>query len=253
MLVIVSPAKKLDFDSRPPIDQYEQPKFLDKSRKLIQELRKCSASEISKMMKLSESLTKLNMERYQSFKTPFTPKNAKQAIYSFMGDTYVGFDASTLSEKSMQYAQDHMRILSGLYGVLAPLELIQPYRLEMGTKFSIAGNKNLYEYWKEDLTKEMNALLCDKKILVNCASNEYSGAIDFKSIEGRVITPIFKDSKNGEYKIISFYAKKARGMMARYIVENKINSVAKLKKFNTDGYYFDESSSTENELVFLRD
>ncbi len=252
MLVIVSPAKKLDFETNSPISDFVEPKFIEKSKELIRDLRKCSPAEVSKMMKLSEALTDLNVQRYKSFKTPFTPKNAKQAIFSFKGDTYVGFDAETLSAPQIKYAQKHMRILSGLYGILSPLELIQPYRLEMGTKFSCNGSKNLYEFWKSDLTSELNLILKKEKVLVNCASTEYSGAVNFSAIDGRVITPVFKDKKNDQYKIISFFAKKARGMMARYIVENKVTEVEDLKNFDSDGYAFSESMSSENEFVFTR-
>ncbi|PIK15796.1 peroxide stress protein YaaA [Halobacteriovorax sp. JY17] len=252
MLVIVSPAKKLDFETSSPISDFVEPKFIEKSKELIRDLRKCSPAEVSKMMKLSEALTDLNVQRYKSFKTPFTPKNAKQAIFSFKGDTYVGFDAETLSAPQIKYAQKHMRILSGLYGVLSPLELIQPYRLEMGTKFSCNGSKNLYEFWKSDLTSELNSILKKEKVLVNCASTEYSGAVNFSAIDGRVVTPVFKDKKNDQYKIISFFAKKARGMMARYIVENKVTEVEDLKNFGSDGYAFSESMSSENEFVFTR-
>ena len=252
MLVIVSPAKKLDFESTAPISDFVEPKFIEKSKVLIRDLKKCTPSEVSKMMKLSEALTTLNVDRYKSFKTPFTPKNAKQAIYSFKGDTYVGLDAETLNKSQIKYAQNHLRILSGLYGLLSPLELIQPYRLEMGTKFSCNGKKNLYEYWKSDLTTELNSLLKKEKILVNCASTEYSGAVDFKSLDATIITPVFKDKKNDQYKIISFFAKKARGMMARYIVENKVTTVESLKDFDSDGYAFNKSMSNEAELVFTR-
>ncbi|WP_372655792.1 peroxide stress protein YaaA [Halobacteriovorax sp.] len=252
MLVIVSPAKKLDFESSAPISDYKEPKFIEKSKTLIKELKKCTPAEISKMMKLSEALTKLNVDRYKSFKTPFSPENAKQAIYSFKGDTYVGLDAETLSKAQVKYAQNHLRILSGLYGVLSPLELIQPYRLEMGTRFACDGNKNLYEYWKEDLTKEINSILKKEKVLVNCASTEYSSAIDFSSINGQVITPVFKDMKNDNYKVIGLFAKRARGMMARFIIENKVTEVETLKSFDSDGYKYSPSMSKGDELVFTR-
>ncbi len=252
MLVIVSPAKKLDFESSAPISDYVEPKFIEKSEVLIKELKKCSPAEISKMMKLSEALTNLNVGRYKSFKTPFTPENAKQAIFSFKGDTYVGLDAESLNKTQIKYAQNHLRILSGLYGVLSPLELIQPYRLEMGTKFSCNGSKNLYEFWKEDLTAELNTILKKEKILVNCASGEYSGAVDFSRLNGEVVTPVFKDKKNDQYKIIGLFAKRARGMMARFIIENKVTEMEALKGFDSDGYKFNPSMSEGNELVFTR-
>jgi cytoplasmic iron level regulating protein YaaA (DUF328/UPF0246 family) len=252
MLVIVSPAKKLDFETSAPFEDHESPKFLSRSKSLIKELRKCSKSEISKMMKLSDSLTELNVNRYKDFKTPFTPKNSKQAAFAFMGDTYVGLDAKTMTKTQLNYAKNHFRILSGLYGILSPVDLIQPYRLEMGTKFACEGNKNLYEFWKSDLTKEVNTLLKKEKILVNCASNEYSSAIDFSSVEGEVITPVFKEKKGDVYKVVGLFAKRARGMMARYIIDNKIKSVDGLKKFNLDGYKFSKSMSEVNTLVFTR-
>lgn len=252
MLVIVSPAKKLDFDSESPYEDYVEPKFIDKSKMLIKDLKKCSSDEISKLMKLSPALTELNVNRYKTFKTPFTPKNSKQAIYSFKGDTYVGLDAETLTKAQIKYAQGHLRILSGLYGVLSPLELIQPYRLEMGTKFSCNGKKNLYEFWKEDLTNELNSILKKEKVLVNCASSEYSGAVDFSSLNADVITPVFKDKKNDQYKIIGLFAKRARGMMARFIIENKISKIEDLKNFDGDGYKYNSTMSNDSEFVFTR-
>jgi len=252
MLVIVSPAKKLDFENKAPVDTHGVPKFLAKSKKLITGLKKCSPAEISKLMKLSETLTDLNVKRYKSFKTPFNLKNSKQAMYAFKGDTYVGLDAETMSAPQVKYADGHLRILSGLYGILSPLELIQPYRLEMGTKFSCEGNKNLYEFWKEDLTDELNSLLKKEKILLNCASNEYSSAIDFKKLEGTVVTPIFKETKGDDFKVVGLFAKRARGMMARFVIENKVTTVSELKEFKMDGYKFRKTMSKENELVFTR-
>ena len=252
MIVIVSPAKKLDFEAPAPTESSNTPAYLEKSKKLIKGLKKCSASEISKLMKLSDSLTALNVDRYKSFTTPFTKKNSKPAVYAFKGDTYVGLDAETLSKSEIKYAENHFRILSGLYGILAPLDLIQPYRLEMGTKFSIESNKNLYEFWKEDLTNEMNTLLKKEKILVNCASNEYSSAIDFKALNGLVVTPVFKQQKGDQLKVVGLFAKRARGMMARFIIQNKITTIEGLKDFKMDGYKFMKSLSQEQELVFIR-
>ncbi|OUR95322.1 peroxide stress protein YaaA [Halobacteriovorax marinus] len=252
MLVIVSPAKKLDFESAAPVDTHVMPKFLTKSKKLISDLKKCTPSEISKLMKLSTTLTDLNVERYKKFKAPFTLKNAKQAVFAFKGDTYVGLDAETLSTSQIKYAQDHLRILSGLYGILSPLELIQPYRLEMGTRFPCNGNKNLYEYWKEDLTAEINSLIKKEEILLNCASVEYSSAVDFKNVAATIITPVFKQQKGDEFKVVGLFAKRARGMMARFVIENKVTTVAELKKFKMDGYKFSKSMSENNELVFTR-
>lgn len=252
MLVIVSPAKKLDFESKAPVDTHGVPKFLNKSKKLISKLKECSPDEISKLMKLSDSLTKLNVDRYKNFKTPFSLKNSKQAMYAFKGDTYVGLDAESLTKSQVKYADGHLRILSGLYGILSPLELIQPYRLEMGTKFSCEESKNLYEFWKEDLTEEINILLKKEKILVNCASTEYSSAIDLKNIKGTVITPVFKEKKGDVFKVVGLFAKRARGMMARFVIENRVTSVEDLKGFSMDGYKYRKSMSSEDELVFVR-
>jgi cytoplasmic iron level regulating protein YaaA (DUF328/UPF0246 family) len=252
MLVIVSPAKKLDFESSAPTDEFVGPKFINKSKKLITELKKRKPAEISKLMKLSEGLTELNVQRYKDFKTPFTIKNSKQAMFAFMGDTYVGLNASTMNKTQIKYAQGHLRILSGLYGILSPLDLIQPYRLEMGTKFPCEGSKNLYEFWKTDLTNEVNSILKKEKVLINCASNEYSGAIDFSKLEGRVITPVFKQKKGDEFKVVGLFAKRARGMMARFVIDNKIKNIEDLKSFDVDGYKYSASKSSENEFVFTR-
>ena len=203
-------------------------------------------------MGLSQSLTDLNVERYKSFKTPFNLKNAKQAMYAFRGDTYVGLDADTMKKAQINYAQKHLRILSGLYGIISPLDLIQPYRLEMGTKFPCQGKKNLHQYWIDSVTEQVNQLLLKEKILVNLASKEYFGAIDLKTLKGEVITPVFKEKKNGEVKIVSFFAKKARGMMSRYIIDHKISNPEGLIKFDTDGYKYNKKLSTVAEPVFVR-
>lgn len=252
MIVVISPAKKLDFESPAPTTDYSQLPDLSKSKKLISELKKCDAKKISNMMKLSDSLTDLNMKRYQQFKPPFTLKNAKQAMFAFKGDTYVGLDADTMKAKEIKFAQNHLRILSGLYGLLSPLDLMQPYRLEMGTKFACGEAKNLYEYWKEDITDELNKLLKKEKVLVNCASNEYFKAVDTKKLEGSIITPQFKEKKGDEYKMVGFFAKKARGMMSRYIIDNKIDKPKDLLDFDTDGYKYNKKLSTENSPVFTR-
>ncbi len=252
MLIVVSPAKKLDFETQAPFGEFSQPLFLKKSKALINDLKKCSHEEISKLMKLSDTLTELNTQRYRSFKTPFTIKNAKQAMYAFKGDTYVGLDADTLKKGEVSYANKHLRILSGLYGLLAPMDLIQPYRLEMGTKFSCQKNKNLYDFWKTEITAEVNNLLKKEKVLINLASKEYYSAIDFKQLDGDVITPVFKEKKGDAYKVVGIFAKRARGMFSRYIIQNKISKVDDLKKFDVDGYKFCKKSSTINEYVFLR-
>ncbi len=206
-------------------------------------------------MKISDKLATLNANRFAEFSTPFTPDNARQALFAFNGDVYTGLDAQSLSEDDIAYAQQHLRILSGLYGVLRPLDLMQAYRLEMGTKLANSRGKNLYEYWGDTVTTEINKALAAQgdNVLVNLASNEYFKSVKPKQVDGMIITPVFKDKKNGQYKIISFFAKKARGLMARYILQNKVEDVAGLKAFDTAGYYFSEEQSTETELVFLRE
>jgi cytoplasmic iron level regulating protein YaaA (DUF328/UPF0246 family) len=254
MLIVISPAKKLDFENSAPVKDFTQPLFLKHSQLLINDLKKCSSAQVSKMMGLSQALTDLNVDRYKTYKTPFSLKNAKQAMYAFKGDTYVGLDADTMKASQVKYAQKHLRILSGLYGLISPLDLIQPYRLEMGTKFACQGKKNLHKYWEETLTAHINELVSKnkEKVLINLASKEYFGAIDLKQLEARVITPVFKEKKNGELKIISFFAKKARGMMSRYIIDNKITTPEQLKQFNTDGYKYNDQLSTSSELIFIR-
>ena len=206
-------------------------------------------------MKLSDKLALLNFDRFQQFETPFTPKNARQAVLAFTGDVYQGLDPDSLSNDDFQYAQKHLRILSGLYGVLKPLDLIQAYRLEMGTKFVNQSGKNLYEFWGETLNQHVAKELAkqDNSVLVNLASNEYFKALKAKSLDNRIITPTFKDFKNGQYKMISFFAKKARGLMTRFIIQNQIDHPEGLKDFNLEGYYFDKKSSSEDNLIFLRD
>jgi len=252
MLIVVSPAKKLDFESEAPFTDHSQPIFLKKSQVLINDLKKCSHEEISKLMKLSDTLTELNLNRFKSFKTPFTPKNSKQAMYAFKGDTYVGLEAETMAKKEASYANKHLRILSGLYGLLAPMDLIQPYRLEMGTKFSCQDNKNLYDFWKKDITEEVNKILKKEKVLVNLASKEYFSAINFSELKGDVITPVFKEKKGDDYKVVGIFAKRARGMLSRYIIENKISDKEGIKDFNIDGYKFNKKLSNDKEFVFLR-
>lgn len=252
MLIVVSPAKRLNFETIAPIKEFTQPAYLERSQMLIDRLKKCSASEISRLMKLSETLTKLNVTRYKSFKTPFNLQNAKQAIFAFQGDTYIGLDVNSLTKEDITYSQDHLRILSGLYGLLSPLDLIQPYRLEMGTKLDCDSNKNLYEFWKETLTGKLSELLKTEKILVNLASREYFSAIDFNSLAGDVITPVFKEQKGKDYKVIGIFAKKARGMMARYIIQNRLTKLSQLKKFTSGGYEYSSELSSKSELVFTR-
>ncbi len=252
MLIVVSPAKKLDFEHIAPTDDFTTCEYLEKSNKLIKELKRLSSEEIAKLMKLSTSLAELNYTRYHNFKTPFSLKNAKQAAYAFKGDTYVGLDFESFNKTQVKYAQKHLRILSGLYGLLKPLDLIQPYRLEMGTKFKALGEKNLYGIWKNNLTLDLNKELKKEKILVNLASKEYFSAIDFKQLDAQIITPVFMEEKNGQFKIISFNAKRARGMMSQYILKNKITKIEDLKNFDMDNYKFNKQLSEENEIVFTR-
>jgi cytoplasmic iron level regulating protein YaaA (DUF328/UPF0246 family) len=203
-------------------------------------------------MKLSDSLTELNVKRYQSFKTPFSLKNAKQAMFAFKGDTYVGLDADTMKEADINFAQKHLRILSGLYGLVCPLDLVQPYRLEMGTKFSCNGKKNLYEYWGETITEQLASLLKKEKTLINLASKEYFSAVKTKELSAQIITPVFKEKKGDDFKMVGFFAKKARGMMSRYIIDNRIKDPKEILNFDTDGYAYNKKLSTDLEPTFTR-
>lgn len=260
MLVVVSPAKSLDFESQLSTQNFTQPQFLVHSQELIDQLQGLAPQDIASLMKLSDKLAQLNYERFQDFQQPFSPDNARQAVLAFTGDVYQGLQAQQMSEQDLAFAQDHLRILSGLYGLLKPLDLMQAYRLEMGTKFENSRGKNLYEFWGDILNRELNLLLSiqaqtqhSEAVLINLASNEYFKAAQAKQLQYPVITPVFKDFKNGQYKIISFYAKKARGLMARFIIENRLTHVEQLKGFDLEGYGFCEKSSNDQELVFLRE
>lgn len=252
MYAVISPAKKLDFDQQAPIKKSTKPRYQKQASELIKVLRKRSKAEVASLMKLSEPLSELNVQRYKDFDLNADARTGKQAIFCFAGDTYKGLEAYELDEKSVEYAQDHLGILSGLYGLIRPLDSIQPYRLEMGTKLKCGDSQNLYQFWGELITKELNKKLKDEKVLVNLASQEYFGVVQTDELKGEVVTPIFKEKKNGAYKVIGLYAKKARGMMARYIVQNKIEEVDELKKFDYEGYKFNSKLSTGNELVFTR-
>lgn len=253
MLLVISPAKNLDFETPAMTAAASQPRYLEQSQKLIKQLQHFSVQEVASLMKLSDKLAGLNLGRFQSWKPPFDAGNAKQAVLAFNGDVYAGLDAASLDEAGLAFAQKHLRILSGLYGVLKPLDYIQPYRLEMGTKLANDEGKDLYAFWGDQLKESLEAepALADK-VLINLASNEYFKAVKAKQLDTRIITPIFKDEKNGQYKIISFYAKKARGLMSRYIIDNKIMTPEAIKGFDVDGYYFSESASSESDWVFLR-
>lgn len=255
MLVVISPAKNLDYDSAPVTKKFSEPDFLDHAQELIEQLKVLSPEQIADLMKLSGKLATLNSNRYLEWSLPFNTDNAKQAILAFNGDVYTGLEADAFSAADFTYAQKHLRILSGLYGLLKPLDLMQAYRLEMGTKFENSRGKNLYEFWGDIITQALNKQLKSQKseALVNLASTEYFKSVKPKLLEADIITPQFKDQKNGQYKIISFYAKKARGLMAAYIIKNRISNVEDLKGFDVDGYYFCPEQSDGKTLMFLRD
>lgn len=253
MLLLISPAKTLDFEPT-GLKQKTKPRFLKESQALVDVLKKKSPNDIKKLMKVSDKIATLNVDRYQNFKTPFNLKNAKQAMYAFRGDVYTGLDADSFNEKEIAFAQDHLRILSGLYGLLKPLDLMQPYRLEMGTKLSNGHGKNLYEFWDDKITKVINKDLkaTGSKAIINLASNEYFKSVNAKELKGDLYNIAFKEEKNGQFKIVAFFAKKARGMMCHYIIKNKIKNPKHLIGFDYDNYVFNEDLSSERELVFTR-
>lgn len=255
MLIVISPAKNLDYDTPPTTPEYSQPELLDQAQLLINRCRELSPAETGSLMNISDKLALLNVERYHQWHTPFTPDNAKQAVLAFNGDVYTGLEAESLSSDDLDFAQQHMRILSGLYGLLKPLDLMQAYRLEMGTKLDNERGKDLYQFWGERITQKINEALAAQgdNVLINLASNEYFRSVQKKSLEGEIYTPVFKDKKNGQYKVISFFAKKARGMMARYIIENKLTDVKQLMEFDSGGYQYSDTLSKGNELVFTRE
>lgn len=254
MLLLISPAKTLDFETPAPTTEFTQADFLKQSKQLISELRALAPHDISTLMGISDKLGLLNFDRFASWKTPFKPANAKQALFAFQGDVYTGMQAETFSAEDIQFAQQHLRILSGLYGLLRPLDLMQAYRLEMGTSFANSRGKNLYEFWGDTITTAANKQLKELKssVVINLASHEYFSAIKPKLLKAEIITPIFKDQKNGQYKIISFFAKKARGMMSAYIIQHKITEPEAIKHFDVAGYCFDPSLSSDKEWVFTR-
>ncbi|MDJ0567421.1 MAG: peroxide stress protein YaaA [Pleurocapsa sp. MO_192.B19] len=259
MLILISPAKTLDFETPSSIDHFTQPDFLSDTTILVEQLRQLSATEISSLMKISDKLGELNASRYQTWQESYDHTNAKQALLAFQGDVYQGLDVASFDQQDFDFAQEHLRILSGLYGLLKPLDLIQPYRLEMGTKLAhskligLSAN-NLYEFWDDKLAQAINQRLkqLNSKTIINLASNEYFKAVKPQLLQGNIINPIFKDWKNGKYKIISFYAKKARGMMAAYIIQNKLKSIEELKKFAQTGYNYNAELSDKQNLVFTR-
>ncbi|MEZ7498759.1 peroxide stress protein YaaA [Flavobacterium sp. Arc3] len=252
MKIVISPAKSLNFEKELPTSKYTESSFLKESRQIQKVLKQQSPKELSELMHISDKLADLNWKRNKDWKTPFTTENARPAVYTFDGDVYTGLDAYTIPTDKLDLLQNQLRILSGLYGVLKPLDLMQAYRLEMGTKLPIGEASNLYEFWKEDITKSLNKELKDDELFVNLASNEYFSAVNVKELKVPVITPDFKDYKDGKLKIISFYAKKARGMMVRYIIDKEAETIEDLKGFNYDGYQFDANLSKDNHLVFTR-
>lgn len=255
MLTVISPAKTLDFDSPVSTRKATQPEFLEQSAALVEDARGLSPDEIRSLMGVSEKIADLNHRRFMNWTTPFDLDNARQSLLAFKGDVYTGLEAETLDSKQLSFAQKHLRILSGLYGVLRPLDLMQPYRLEMGLKFANRGGKNLYEFWGDEITGSLNRALkkSGSPVLVNLASNEYFKAVRPKNLDADVVTPVFKDLKGDKYRIISFFAKKARGQMARFIIDNELNEPEGLKKFRVDGYRYNKAESTARELVFTRD
>lgn len=254
MLILISPAKTLDYQSELATGRYTQPLLLDYSQQLINVARKLSAPRIAKLMSISDRLADLNATRFHDWQPEFTPDNARQAILAFKGDVYTGLQAETFSDRDFDFAQQHLRILSGLYGVLRPLDLMQPYRLEMGIRLETPKGKDLYHFWGDVITDTLNAALkaLDGEIVINLASDEYFKSVQPKRLQGRLVKPVFLDEKNGKFKVISFYAKKARGLMSRYIIENQLTGVEQLKGFDREGYYFDEAASGNDELVFKR-
>ncbi len=255
MLTVISPAKTLDYETPATTRQATQPAFLSRASELVEDARRLTPGDIQSLMGVSESIANLNHERFMNWHPEFTPQNAKQALLAFKGDVYTGLAAETLDAKGLKFAQKHLRILSGLYGLLRPLDLMQPYRLEMGLRFNNRVGKNLYEFWGNDISDAVQADLkkSGSPLLINLASNEYFKSVNAKTLDAEIITPVFKDLKQGKYKVISFFAKKARGLMARFIIDHQLNDPEGLKEFDAEGYYFSKTLSTASELVFLRD
>jgi uncharacterized protein len=254
MLAVISPAKSLDFDTSPPAHTPTQPQFLRQSEALVKLARKWKADDIRALMGISEKLAQLNVERFKTFSTPFTPTNARAAMFAFDGDVYTGLDAYSLKKADVEFAQKHLRILSGLYGLLRPLDLMQAYRLEMGLPVAVGKAKNLHSYWADTVTDALVAELAGHKspVLINLASNEYFGAVKAKAITGGIITPVFKELRGNKAQIISFFAKQARGQMARYMIKERIDHAEGLKDFNIDGYRFDAALSKPHQYIFMR-
>ena len=255
MLVLISPAKTLDYQTLLPTDQHSLPRLLKHSQELVDVAKQLSASQIASLMSVSEKIAELNVARFRDWQSELNFANSRQAIFAFKGDVYTGLDAYTLHEQQLSYAQQHLRMLSGLYGLLKPLDLMMPYRLEMGTRLANPRGNNLYTFWGNIITDLIQHDLAEanSNFIVNLASDEYYKAVKETKLNAQIIKPVFLDQKNGKYKVISFYAKKARGLMARYIIENQLQDPEQLKAFDVEGYYFDPISSQGNELVFKRD
>ncbi len=255
MLMVISPAKTLDYETPPATARFTQPQYLDHSQELIEQLRELSPQQIGELMHLSDKLSGLNAARFGSWTPAFTPENAKQALLAFKGDVYTGLNAVDFNEADFDYAQNHLRMLSGLYGLLRPLDLMMPYRLEMGTKLANARGKDLYAFWGTQISEWLNQALAEQgdDVLLNLASNEYFSAVKKTALNARIINTEFKDLKNGQHKIISFYAKKARGMMSRFVIKERINTPEQLKQFDAQGYRYSAEQSKPDLLVFLRD
>ncbi|MFC0402117.1 peroxide stress protein YaaA [Paraburkholderia rhizosphaerae] len=256
MIIVLSPAKSLDYETPPHVSKHTIPDFVDDAAELIGGLRRLSPQQIATLMSISDPLAQLNFQRYADWSPRFHTGNAKQAVLAFNGDVYEGLDARTLSATDLDYAQQHVRVLSGLYGLLRPLDLLQPYRLEMGTRFPNARGKDLYAFWGERITRALNAQLKHNKgaarVLINCASGEYFKSVKPKLLDAPVVTPVFEDWKGGRYKVISFHAKRARGLMARFAVEHRIAKPEELKQFDAEGYAFDADASNDDTYVFRR-
>ena len=254
MILLISPAKSLDYETPVPVQKHSQGEFLGDAKALMSTLRKLNPEQLSSLMHISDKLADLNFQRNLNWQQPFTSDNARQAIFAFTGDVYQGLDAYSLDSKDLTFAQNHLRILSGLYGVLRPLDLIQPYRLEMGSALKHGSNKSLYEFWGSRLAEYLNDQLESQrsKAVINLASNEYFKAVDKKTLAYPVISPVFKDYKNGKYKVISFFAKKARGYMAAWVIQNRIDSPEKIAEFDVAGYQYAASESSPDKPVFLR-
>lgn len=255
MLIVISPAKTLDYENPAPTRKWTEPDYLDQSGTLVKRMRDFSGPQLADLMKVSPRLADLNVARFQDWAPPFHEENAKQALFAFQGDVYQGLDASTLEGPDLTWAQKHLRILSGLYGLLRPLDLMQPYRLEMGTKVKVGEARNLYDFWGSDITEGLNKALgaARTQVLVNLASNEYFKSVRPKELDGEIVTPVFKECKDGELRVMALFAKRARGIMSRAIVQNRWTEKDQLRTFSEQRYRFDPDESTDTQLVFTRD